>query len=218
MIELPDLAVPRPVAKAASVVSDRESDVATAKQAVDAAKQTIEQARTDDRALLADALDAGRDDPGTPREDDARALLADAERRLAGEELRLTRARDALDETLSTTIDTWASALEGVVEQADAEALDLVDKLAAAEQERARRRHALTWAHRYQQGEKLPNLATVPQTKSAIVRNPQASPYDTYFVAELVDAVRGGLTRATLAAERQPQADGEQRLRVAGVA
>jgi hypothetical protein len=63
-----------------------------------------------------------------------------------------------------------------------AEAIELVDKLALAQQEAARRRHLLVWVHQYARGEKLPNLANVPQTPSSIVRNVQASPYDCYPV------------------------------------
>jgi hypothetical protein len=216
VIEFPDLAVPRPVAKAASVVHDREADVAGAKQAVDEATRGVSAALVEDRERFASALDRGDGDPGREAEDAARHELDECERRLAVEEVRLSRARDALDTALNESINAWTTALERAVEQADADTVELVGKLAAAEHERARRRHALTWARRYQQGEKLPSLASVPQTPTAIVRNVQASPYDCYPVAELVEAVRVALARASLAAERQ--VDGEPHLHVAGAA
>lgn len=75
-------------------------DVVAAKKAVDDAQKAIASALSDDRALLADALDAGRHDPGTPHEDETRAQLVEAQRRLDAEEVRLMRARQSLHEAL----------------------------------------------------------------------------------------------------------------------
>jgi hypothetical protein len=215
VIELPEIAMPKPVEKAAAVVRDREADVAAAKAQIEAANIAIQHAVVEDRALFADALDAGGDDPGTPRADEASARLADAERRLAGEELRMMRAREALNAALSESITAWEAAVTKATEQAERDSLKLVDQLAAAERERARRRHAVTWARRYRQGEKLPNLGNVPRTPSALVKNPIASPFDTYGIVDLLDVVRD-VTQAMLAAEHERQAEQElQRLRVA---
>ena len=113
--------MPRPVAKASSVVRERESDVAAARAAVDEAKRGVQQAAGDDRALLADALDRGAGDPGTPKTDAAYERVAEAERLLAAEELRQQRAREALDVVLSQSIDGWVAAVTKSVEQAEVE-------------------------------------------------------------------------------------------------
>ena len=57
-MQLPDVAMPRAVSKGATVLREREADVIAAKQAVDEAQKAIAAAATEDRALLADALDA----------------------------------------------------------------------------------------------------------------------------------------------------------------
>ena len=209
MIEFPDLAVPRPVAKAAGVVRERESDVSAARAAVDEAKRAVQQAAGDDRALLADALDRGQGDPGTPRADAARERVAEAERLLEGQELRQQRAREALDAVLSQSIDGWVQAVTKSVEQSEADVLDLVDKLVAAEHERARQRHALAWLRAYRQGEKLPNVAAVPTTFSTLLRNERASPYEFLSIDDLLLHVKAGVERLTLASEHGRQASAQ---------
>lgn len=197
---IPDVAVPRAVAKAAATVRDREADVAAAKAAIQEANRAIEQALSEDRALLAEALDAGRTDPGTPREGAARQGLADAERRQAGEELRLQRARAALDEAVDEHVDGWQTQLTKALEQADAEVLDLVARLEAAEQERTRRRQMFWWARAKARGEQLPVLGAPPPARSPLLRNQQAGD-DVYVVPELLTAVRAGVEQSTASAD-----------------
>jgi hypothetical protein len=210
MIELPDLVVPRPIAKAASVVREREADVKAARASGEEAKQAVQAAAGEDRALLADALDRGEGDPGNPKTDAANERVAEAERLLAAEELRQQRAREALDAALAQSIEAWVQAVTKSVEEAEIDVLDLLDQLANAEHERARRRHALAWLRAYRQGEKLPNIASVPISCSTLVRNAQASPYERLPVDDLLAHVRAGVERSTLASEAKGVAEREQ--------
>jgi hypothetical protein len=208
MIELPDVGTPRPVKAAAALVRDREHDVAAAKSAVEETKAAIADAMRADREDYAAALDAGRPDPGDVHEAEARVALVAAERRLAGEELRLEHARAALDEALNTGIETWQASVEKALVEAERDELDLVDRLQAAELERAHRRQALTWVRAYRQASKLPSLAFVPAAPTPIVINPQAGPH-THDVLALVAGIRAGLERATLQAEAARLAERE---------
>lgn len=199
-MQLPDVAMPRAVSKAVALLHEREADVLSARKAVEQAQQVIPLALGEDRALLADALDAGRADPGTPREDEARSQLAEAERLLAAEEVRLSRARQALDEALSAA-QGWEAKVEQAVKEAELAETNALRQLLDVEHERARLRVALAWLHAYRQGEKLPNLEQVPQTRSALLRNPQASPHERYTVDELIAAIGGGIEVVRLEAE-----------------
>jgi hypothetical protein len=201
MIELPDLAQPKAVTRAAQLVRDREADVARAREAVEQAKASIQTAMVADRNAYADALDAGRADPGQQVEEAARAVLAEAERRLGVEEVRQQRARDALDQALSDALAAWTLAARKQVEASEVEALRLVDQLRAAVEERSRRRLALAWLERYAQAEKLPRLDNVPATATTAIRNPHAGP-QTWAASELLDAIRAGIEQVTLEAEQ----------------
>jgi hypothetical protein len=209
VIELPQVAMPRRVAAAAKTLAAREVDADAARQAVQEASAAIELARVEDRALLADALDAGKGDPGSQRENEARARLADVERRAEGEELRRQRAQDELDRALNESIEGWEEKLTQAVEESEAHVMRLLDELEDAEAERGRRRLALAWAYRYVRGQKLPRLDHVPPTASTIRRH--ANDPAEYWVPELVDAIRGGVKRVTLAGEAARYAERKQR-------
>jgi hypothetical protein len=210
MIELPEQSQPRPVRKAAGILRDREADVATARAAVEEAKAAITEGVRLDREQYAAALDAGRDDPGTPHEDAAQAGLVAAERRLAAEEERRGRAQAALVAALVESIDAWDAALAKAVTEAEADVLDLVAKLEAAEHERARRRMALSWARSYRLAERLPRLDHVAGTPSTVVINSIAGP-GTYTVEELLTHVRDSIERVTLGAETARAAERQAR-------
>jgi hypothetical protein len=125
-VQLPDLARPKAVARAAQVVADREADVAAARATVEQAKIDVTAAVGADNEAYASALDAGRDDPGRVAEDAARTALADAERRLAVEEVRQQRARAALEEALAEALPAWVETARESVISAEAHALELV--------------------------------------------------------------------------------------------
>jgi hypothetical protein len=209
MIDLPTIAMPKRVAAAAKTLAEREADLEAARKRVNEANAAIQLAVIEDRNLLADSLDAGKRDPGTPNEDEARARLADAERLAEGEELRAQRARDELDAALSETIEGWQAKLAQEVEKAEADVLRLLDEVEAAELERGRRRIALTWAYRYRSGQKLPRLDFVAPTASTLQRHPNDP--STYAVTELIGAVRTGVERATLAREAERATERERR-------
>jgi hypothetical protein len=198
VIPLPDKQ-PRAVSKAATVVANREQDVAAAQERVQQTQRAIEAAVIEDRQLLADALDAGADNHATPREDEARAAVADVERLLAAEELRLSRARDALDAAIEKSLDEWELMLTQSTEEAERTALDLVGQLERAEQERARLYCGLYWVRARKEGRQLPNLDRVASAVSPLVINPMAGP-TRHTVPELIAAVREGIQGATLAA------------------
>jgi hypothetical protein len=214
VIELPEFGQPRPVAQAAALLRDRETDRAAAREAVEQAKRAISTAMSEDRARYADALDRGEEDPGREAEQAARRDLDEAERRFATEEVRLTRARRALDEAIDETIETWEATLRSAVETAETEALSAVDVLVAAEQARASLRVAHFWASQRRTGAKLPNLAHTPVAPSTIVINVQAGP-QVHDVLALAASIRTGIEKATLAAEHERQAESGARLHVA---
>jgi hypothetical protein len=214
VIQLPEVAVPKKVSSAAALVVEREADVKAARETVEEAKTAISAAVAEDRAAYADALDIGRDDPGTPAEDAARARLGEAERKLAGEELRMTRAREQLDAALQESAEQWTAAIEKATVQAETRVLSLLDELEAAERERARRRHALGWVHAFAENRKLPSLDHTPDSLSTLPIEALAGP-QPHTVLALLDFARAGVEKATLTAERASDAEHAQRLHVA---
>jgi hypothetical protein len=210
VIELPEQAQPKAVAKAAATVREREADLAFARTGVVDASRAIDDAIIEDRTRYADALDRGEADPGREVEVTARALHAEAQRRVEGEEIRLQRAEVALRETLASNLDAWIGQLTKTTEEAERAALDLVDALRDAEQERARRRLALSWARSFQAKKQLPQLSHAGTAASTLLRNRQASPYDFVPIAELLDHIHGGIKQTSLAAEAARAAEREQ--------
>jgi hypothetical protein len=210
---LPDLA-PRPVARAASTLAEREHDVVGAREAVEQAKAAIQQAASQDRALLADALDAGRDDPGTPNADEARARVVEAERLLEGQELRRERARSALAEAVTSALPGWTAATVKAVEETEVSALDLVAQLRRAVEQREHARRCLYWLEQRASGQKLPNLSAAAKTASTLVINPLAGP-GVHTIDTLLDYVRDSLVQSSLAAERVQREEQQPTLHVA---
>jgi hypothetical protein len=208
MIELPEQQ-PRPVAKAAQVVVEREADVAAAKEGIAAAHAAIKAAIEQDRAAYADALDRGEDDPGPEAEENARRELAECERRFAVEEVRLTRAREAFEATCHDAIGGWQETLTRALEKAESEALEAVDALEAAELKRARLRADLFWLERYAERGQLTGLGGAAPAMSPIVINQQAGPR-THDVLTLLGGIRDGIEAATLGAAAARAAEREQ--------
>ena len=108
---LPDLELPPALAKAEQVRADRAADLAQAQEALRAAHIAVETAVLEDRACYAESRDRGQDDPGPQAETAARDEVGQAERRLAGEQLRLARAEDELSAAVTENIDGWAERL-----------------------------------------------------------------------------------------------------------
>jgi hypothetical protein len=204
VIQIPTTAQPKPVQKAAALVVAREADVAAAKARVEAAKTAIQSAAAADRELLADALDRG-EQTGTPRVDEALEALAEAERQLSAEELRLDRARDALTAAITAALDTWEAAATTALQKAEQEEIQLVDRLAEAEQQRGRLRVELAWLRNRRDNAKLPNIDIPWPARTTAVINPHAGP-EPYTVPALLEHVRAGVERALLSAEQQADA------------
>jgi hypothetical protein len=201
VIELPEQAQPKAVARAAEATRAREADLAGARAAVVEANKAIEEAIVADREAYATALDAGRPDPGREAEGEARARLEECQRRLAVEEVRLQRAEVALREAIEGSLTAWQTALERATTEAEQQALEAVDRLRDIELERARRRLALDWTRSFQARKPTPGLGSASSARSTLLRNQMASPYDYVPVAELLDHVRAGIEQATLQAE-----------------
>jgi hypothetical protein len=210
VIELPEQAQPKAVARAAEAVRAREADLAGARAAVVEANKAIEEAIVADREAYATALDAGRADPGREAEGAARAQLEECQRRVAAEETRLERAQAALREAIETTLPDWTAALERATEEAEVVALALVDQLRDAEQERARRRLALAWVRSFQARQQLPSLGHAITAFSTLLRSRMASDRDFLLVGELLDHVRAGIEQVTLQAEAARLAEREE--------
>jgi hypothetical protein len=210
VIELPEQARPKAVAKAAEAVRAREADLAGARAAVVEASRAIDQGVAADRQAYADALDAGRPDPGREAEGAARAQLEERQRRVAAEEVRLQRAEIELRSVLEECLPNWIAQLTKAIEEAEVEALAAVDRLLAAEEERARRRLALAWVRSFQAKRQLPPLGHAMTAFSTLLRSRMASDRDYIPIAELLGHVRAGLEAASLAAEQAPVAERER--------
>jgi hypothetical protein len=201
VIELPEPGRPKQVSKQAEAVRARETDVAAARAALIEANKAIESAIFADREAYADAVDAGGADPGRELEVAARAEADEAKRRLSGEELRLQRAEGQLREAIEASLPAWTTALERATAEAEAQALDLVDQLRAAEGERARRRVALFWVTCFKRRAQLPGLGFAPSADTTLLRNRASSDRDFLGVFEMLDHIRAGIEKASLAAE-----------------
>jgi hypothetical protein len=197
MIPIPDLQRPRSVAKAAATVEAREADLAAAREAVEQATAAIGPALIEDREAYAAALDAGRPDPGRTNEQAARDALAEAERLLAAEGLRVDRARAELDQTLDTVLDGWETALTAATGKLETESLALVDQLEHAEEQRATARVQLAWLRNRRDGTKLPNLDLVRPALSSIVIN-RVDSTTTHPVPALLAGIRDGIRATSL--------------------
>jgi hypothetical protein len=197
---LPDLA-PRSVTKAAQLVAAREADLAAAKASVDEAKRKLVEAGNADRALLADSLDRGEGDPGTPNTTAANEAVGEAQRVEEAQALRLARAREQLAEVTTDALPAWEAALTKATIESETAALDLVAQLGEAVAERARLRQALAWTrNRADGGVKAPVLHALP-TPSTLVINAAANPHEKHSIEALLGYVREGLERASLSAE-----------------
>jgi hypothetical protein len=174
--------------------------------------RAISAALVADREAAASALDEGRDDPGRAAEVAAREKLDEVERLLAVQEVRLTRARDALSAALTAALPGWTTTVGREIEKAEASVLAALDALAQAEahRESARQQHA--WMRVSEAGEKAPPLDRVVLTRSALVRNPVANPNETIPIVELIGAIREGVEAASLQAERDRVAEAEARV------
>jgi hypothetical protein len=137
--------MPAPLARAAQVRADRLADVADTQRALREANVKIETGVIEDRADYAAARDQGRDDPGPVNERAARQEVADCERRLAGEKLRLAAAEEALTAAVHEQIDGWAERLTKQWGKADQASRAALAKLEEAEARRTEVRVIANW-------------------------------------------------------------------------
>jgi hypothetical protein len=199
MKSLPTVGQPEAIEKAVAIMEAREADLADAEQAVGEAKAGLESARAEDVAAFAAARDAGVDDPGPVHVQHARQHLADAERRRDGETLRLGRAQAALKEALEAHVGEWNRALERSLQRADAASIKALDRLEAAERERAELRGARATLR---QGRPV-SAGPIP---SPIRRNLSG---DLFTLNELLAGLRAGLENSSLDRERERAAERE---------
>jgi hypothetical protein len=202
VIELPSVAIPAAVKRAAEQVETRQSDVQEAHAALQAAEADVSEAERRDQAAFAEAVNAGKPDPGPKHVEQARRLVEDRTRAAEGHKLRLEQAEAHLDGAITAALADWEAATRKAVEAAEAKVMKALAVVGAAENERAHARVGLLWLYRRRAGQpKLPRLDFIAATRSTLPRN-QNDP-ECYTVGELLDFVREGVRRVTLAGEAE---------------
>jgi hypothetical protein len=193
--QIPALEMPPAIGRAAQTRDERARDLAEAQQALREAQVAIETAIVEDRAAYASARDQGEDDPGPTRECAARERVADAERRLAGEQLRLARAEEELATAVGAHVDQWAARLAATWKKADAASEAALTKFEQAEAKRAEVRRVALWLAGVQETGDLSarqravsDETDVPDAKNAGAR---------LRVAQLLDALREHVARSS---------------------
>ena len=148
---LPTLEMPPALARAAQVRADRAADLTQAQQELRAARLAVETSIIEDRGDYASAMDAGRGDPGAVHEEAARREVLQAERREAGEALRLARADDDLAAAVTEHVDAWVAKVEKLWAKADGELLAALEKVEQVAAKRAEVLQVAAWLAGVQQ-------------------------------------------------------------------
>jgi hypothetical protein len=208
MIELPEIARPRAVAKAVALLADRERDAAAAEKALREARLGIESAKARDREEFAAARDAGRDDPGARHLDAARGAHEDAERVAAGEALLRDRAQAEVDRLLAEHLPGWSAAVAASEAEADAASLRALDAFAETEAARGRVRAARMWLESYAAKRPLPRLDhSGTLLVEGLKRNMSG---DLWGLPEVVEAIRTSIVASTMSAQAEHAAEAER--------
>ena len=200
---MPGVCRPPEVEQAASVLAQRQRDLADVEAEAREARAGIAAAEVEDRQAYAAARDQGKRDPGPKHVAAARERLADVERRLGGERLRLSVAEDAVQAALREYRDEWATALEAAQVELDAASLTAIERLERAEHERSQVRATRAWL--------ATGKARAGVVQSGLKRNMNG---DLFSVPELVDGLKQAIGDSTLSAEQERAAERERAERV----
>jgi hypothetical protein len=149
--QLPTAEAPAAIAAAVKTRAERAADLARAQGAVREARIAAETAVAEDRRAYAAARDARKGDPGPAHERAARERLADAERREAGEAMRLAAAEDALQSAIHEHVDDWAARIAKKWGALDREAERVLAELEEVEAKRTQLRQLGSWLAELQQ-------------------------------------------------------------------
>jgi hypothetical protein len=129
------------------------------------------------RAVAAEVgIPCGGDAPAKEAEGKARAALADAERRAEVGRLRVTAARQGLEQAIGAALEAWSSALRKGATRLDGAALKALEALADAERQRGIVRQSLRWVELRRQGSAKARPLSgeyLPRTMTGLVFNPQ---------------------------------------------
>src|SRR4051812_41425657 len=106
---------PEEITQAVEVLAARHADLEAVGQELREATIQLDHARAADRAEYARAMDAAEGDPGPAHEKRAVAAVADAERRIGGEQERVQAAEAALTRALAEGAAAWAAQLHSAL-------------------------------------------------------------------------------------------------------
>lgn len=187
----------------------RRQDHQRASQAVREATAGLSEADRLDLLAIADARDAGREDPPLVHRETAKRAVEKAQHDLEVERLRLERAHSALQDAITTNAEEWARSASGARGKADARSVKALAALRQAEGERIELRRALGWLEQLAAGVDPDRLArkgsgvvsldtSVPDARNAGRQ---------LTIHELHDAVATYLTATTQQAEDQAAAE-----------
>jgi hypothetical protein len=156
--------------------------------------------------LLASAVarDEGRADRGPVAESATKQALADAERNIEVERIRVGRAQQGLEQALTQGAEGWARAVEKAHAQADRRAGELLTELRSVERRRCELTALGAWLDRYRRTGQAPRKFHVG-AGSADVRD---------AVNAGASAQRRRAHRGTDALHQQPWSDRRQSRRV----
>ena len=208
-LNVPAAAAPEAVSAALDVFEQRRQDYRRASQRVREAEAGVAEADRLDLLAMADARDAGRDDPLPVNRERARRAVEVARHDQEVEQLRLERAHDALVEAVATHAQAWAQAASTARAKADERALKALAALRAAEEERVELRRVGRWLDGLAEGRSFNYLArkgnAVVAADSAV---PDASNAGAKLSAsELMDALGAYVTATTERVDEQRAAE-----------